>query len=218
MQRPRQDFEPFFTTMPQGDEQRPWLGVIDAIIKQHGGGIPFTSNGKGTNFPYHLPATTYQSRRGSEESAGIPTGGRKPFWSLTMKQSISPSEKDEEMLHYRVYCAGSAKRPSHHWEQKGTFDRVILDILCPEWASLKFDALRWISPDLPVVPGERILCQREARHLWSGVAPASSKCLCPAILVKIAPGRGWTSHPDISPDLILPDFFPNDVELAGCLC
>lgn len=161
-------FEPFFTTKPQGTGTGLGLASSYAIIKNHGGGIHvYSEPGKGTTFNIYLPAIENKPTAEKDSEDKIYTGIETILIVDDELININVMKKMLEMLHYRVYSAGSGQEAIAVMSEKGKqIDLVIMDMIMPGMGGGRaFDILRQMDPELPVILASGYSAEGEARNI-----------------------------------------------------
>jgi signal transduction histidine kinase/CheY-like chemotaxis protein len=162
-------FEPFFTTKQKGTGTGLGLASAYGIIKNHGGYIyVFSEPGKGTTFHVYLPATERQPVIITEEKKDKVYSGTEAILIVDDEPiNISVMQEMLEMLHYRVFLAGSGQEAvAVYMEKKKEIDLVILDMVMPGMGGGKtFDMLKDINPNVGVILASGYSSEGEARKI-----------------------------------------------------
>ncbi len=162
-------FEPFFTTKQKGTGTGLGLASAYGIIKNHGGYIyVFSEPGKGTTFHIYLLATDRPPVLIAEEKKDEVYSGTETVLIVDDEPiNISVMQEMLEMLHYRVFLAGSGQEAvAVYMEKQKEIDLVILDMVMPGMGGGKtFDMLKEINPNVGVILASGYSSEGEARKI-----------------------------------------------------
>ncbi len=147
-------FEPFFTTKEIGRGTGLGLASVYGIIKNHDGGIDFTSTtGQGTTFYIYLPASDAPVRKTASIVADLATGTETILLVDDEKVIVQVNKPMLEKLGYKVLAAQGGREAitvfdKHH----ATIDMVVLDMIMPDLSGgAVFDHLKAVKPDVKVL-------------------------------------------------------------------
>jgi len=149
-------FDPFFTTKGPGRGTGLGLSVVHGIVKNHGGGISFTSEqGKGTTFHVFLPRTDLREEITQESASFQPLpGGRERILFLDdEKDLVFAGQKLLEKLGYDVVAGtDSLKALEVFRSQPDRFDLVITDQTMPHMTGERLAReILSLRSDVPII-------------------------------------------------------------------
>ncbi len=148
-------FDPFFTTKEPGRGTGLGLSVVHGIIKNHGGGITFSSEpGKGTTFQIFLPRIDRPLPISEEEACGATPGGTERILFLDDEEDlVYAGQRMLEGLGYEVVSGTSSPGALEVFRaQPERFDLVITDQTMPHMTGDRLAReMLTLRPDLPII-------------------------------------------------------------------
>jgi PAS domain S-box-containing protein len=148
-------FDPFFTTKGPGRGTGLGLSVVHGIVKNHGGGITFTSErGKGTTFHVYLPRIDGAEEVREEDAAGpIPRGTERILFLDDEEDLVFSWQKMLETLGYRVVAGTNSVEALEVFRaQPDRFDLVITDQTMPHLTGERLAMeILGLRPDIPII-------------------------------------------------------------------
>jgi CheY-like chemotaxis protein len=150
-------FESFFTTKPDGEGTGLGLSTVDAIVRDHGGFVTFTTaRGSGTTFEVHLPAspvspTPVADAHGRE---ALPAGNGElvlvvddePRWCDAARRAL------ERQGYRAVVASDGADALGVFAAHRDAIRAVITDWMMPRMDGVDLcRSLRRLASDLPVI-------------------------------------------------------------------
>jgi len=158
-------FEPYYTTKPKGKGSGLGLSVVHGIVKEHGGGIRFSSRpARGTLAEVFFPVTVREIQDGPEPSEVRDGRGERILlvddeWAITASCS--------ESLRHRGYRVTAMNNPREALEifrnAPGDFDLLLTDMTMPGMSGLQLG-----KRVMNLVPGFPVI-------VWSGYSEAVSR-------------------------------------------
>jgi len=148
-------FDPFFTTKEPGRGTGLGLSVVHGIVRNHDGGICFSSEpGKGTNFQIYLPRVDGSVSIAEEEAPRPAPGGTERILFLDDEEDlVYAGQRMLENLGYEVIAGTNSLDALKVFRaQPERFDLVITDQTMPHLTGdrLAREILR-IRPDIPLI-------------------------------------------------------------------
>jgi len=148
-------FDPFFTTKEPGRGTGLGLSVVHGIIKNHGGGISFTSApDHGTTFHVFLPRTEQREQPVEEtDDTLLPGGGERILFLDDEDDLVLAGQRMLEKLGYEVVAGTDSMEALEVFRvQPDRFDLVITDQTMPRLTGEKLarEVLK-LRPDIPII-------------------------------------------------------------------
>lgn len=148
-------FDPFFTTKGPGRGTGLGLSVVHGIVRNHGGGITFTSEpDRGTTFHVFLPRSDHAEGLPEESSPGPVVGGKERILFLDDEEAlVHANQKILERLGYEVVAGTDSLEALEVFRaQPERFDLIITDQTMPHMTgdNLARKILQ-LRPDIPII-------------------------------------------------------------------
>jgi CheY-like chemotaxis protein len=148
-------FDPFFTTKGPGRGTGLGLSVVHGILRNHGGGITFTSEpDRGTTFHVFLPRSDQAEALPEENTTGAVIGGKERILFLDDEEDlVLANQKILERLGYEVVAGTDSLEALEVFRaQPERFDLVITDQTMPHMTGETLARLiLQLRPDLPII-------------------------------------------------------------------
>ncbi len=162
-------FEPFYSTRQEAGRPGMGLPIVYGIVKSHGGGIEVESApGRGSLFRIYLPVTARRKIRRPELHAEPLARGTGTILIVDDEKSIREMAQDLlSSLGYDTLLAEDGDVACRIFrEREGRIDLVLLDIVMPKMGGKEtFEALRALSPSLPILLSSGYTAEAVAREL-----------------------------------------------------
>jgi nitrogen-specific signal transduction histidine kinase/CheY-like chemotaxis protein len=148
-------FDPFFTTKGPGRGTGLGLSVVHGIVRNHGGGITFTSEpDRGTTFHVFLPRSDHAEDLPEENTPGPVIGGKERILFLDDEEAlVHANQKILERLGYEVVAGTDSLEALEVFRaQPERFDLIITDQTMPHMTgdTLARKILQ-LRPDIPII-------------------------------------------------------------------
>jgi len=147
-------FDPFFTTKDKGRGTGLGLASAHGIIRNHHGCITVESErGRGTTFQIFLPRADIEPQPALPDEHHLARGTETILLVDDEEMIIEVGRAILEQLGYRVLVAGGGAEAIEQLKAHGeTIQLVLLDMIMPGLdGGRTFEALRRLSPELPVI-------------------------------------------------------------------
>jgi CheY-like chemotaxis protein len=148
-------FDPFFTTKGPGRGTGLGLSVVHGIVRNHGGGITFSSEpDRGTTFHVFLPRSDHTEDLPEENIPGPVVGGKERILFLDDEEAlVHANQKILEKLGYEVVAGTDSLEALEVFRaQPERFDLIITDQTMPHMTgdTLARKILQ-LRPDIPII-------------------------------------------------------------------
>jgi two-component system cell cycle sensor histidine kinase/response regulator CckA len=158
-------FEPFYTTKDEGEGTGMGLSVVHGIIKNHDGGISFSSEpDRGSTFTIFLPVREAGEHddRAEDEDAPLPTGSERVLFLDDEDAIVEFAIETLANLGYQAVGLSSSEETLRLLEKpSNSYDLLITDMTMPRMTGLELARkVQKIMPGLPI-----ILCSGQAQQI-----------------------------------------------------